>query len=62
LNGIAEDCAVVDDASIAFGEVSEAMLQAAKHCVDNQVCRSSVAGRFYPFTGLSGLQGIVGAI
>ena len=62
LSGIAVACVVDVDADIAFGDLSEPMLQAAKHTVDNQVCVSSVAGRFHPFTGLSGLQGIVGAI
>jgi len=62
LSGIAADCAVVADASIAFGYLSEPMLQAAKYTVDNQVCRSSAAGRFFPFTGLNSLQAIVDAI
>jgi hypothetical protein len=54
LSGIAVDCAVVADAGIAFGDLSESMLQRAKQYVDNQVCESSGAGRFYPFTGLRG--------
>ena len=61
-SGIAADRAVVDDVSVAFGDSSEPMLQAAKHYVDNQVCRSSIPRPIYPFKRLSGLQAITGAI
>ena len=61
-SGIAADCAVVDDASVAFGDPSQPMLQAAKHYIDTQVCRSSIPRPIYPFKRLNGLQAIIGAI
>jgi carboxyl-terminal processing protease len=60
--GIAADCAVVDDASVAFGDPSDQMLQAVQHYVENQVCKSSIPGPVYPFTRLTGLQANAGAI
>jgi len=61
-SGIAAQCAVGDDTRKAFGDLSEPMLQAARHYIDNQLCQSPVARRSYPVTGLSGLQAIAGAI
>ena len=61
-SGIAADCAVVDDASVAFGDPSDPMLQAAKHYVENQVCKSSIPRPVYPFTRLTCLQASTGAI
>ena len=61
-SGIAADSTVVDDASVAFGDPSDPTLQAAKHYVENQVCKSSIPGPVYPFTRLTGLQAIAGAI
>ena len=61
-SGIAADCAVVDDASVAFGDPSQPMLQAAQHYIDTQVCRSSIPRPIYPFKRLNGLQAIIGAI
>jgi len=53
---------VGDDASMTFADLSEPMLQAAQHYIDNQLYPSAIARRFDPFTGLSGLQAIIGAI
>jgi hypothetical protein len=62
LGGIAADCAVVADASLVFRDLSDPVLQPAKQYGDSELCKSSVVGRFYPFTGLKGLRAIVGAI
>ena len=61
-SGVATGRAVVDDASVAFGDPSDPMLQAAKHYVANLVCKSAIPRPAYPFTRLTGLQAIAGAI
>jgi carboxyl-terminal processing protease len=60
--GIAAGCAVGDEASVAFGDSSNSMMLAAKHDVENLICKSSIPGPVYSFTRSTGLQAIAGAI